>query len=166
MNKILLWVVVGALAVAGLSAVVFIELGPRGGQAAPAGEALGSDAESTSAAANASAAPEVNQSAPATSSAAAKAIPTVDELIQNASTYEGMPVALTGTILTQCSAGCEFALDDGTGVLSVQLEGKGKDRLIPSGKVGKTIQVRGVFQSDPRPQVIVEDPDAWQFVKP
>jgi hypothetical protein len=97
--------------------------------------------------------------------AAPSATPTIDELIQNQALYEGSPIALRGTILTQCTAGCEFALDDGTGVLSVQLEGKGKDRLIPLGKVGKKIEIRGVFRAAPRPQVVIEDPNGWQFVK-
>jgi hypothetical protein len=121
-------------------------------------------------------APAVVASVPAASSdtgaaaaqplaAVPSATPTIDELIQNQALYEGRPIALRGTILTQCTAGCEFALDDGTGVLSVQLEGKGKDRLIPLGKVGKKIEIQGVFRAAPRPQIVIEDPNGWQFVK-
>jgi len=184
MNKTLIWIVVGILAVAGLSAVAFMQFGPRGEPAASAVPASAVPvAASISPTAPTSASSERSvptnaavASVPAASSdtavAAAQpsatvpsATPTVDELIQNQALYEGRPIALRGTILTQCTAGCEFALDDGTGVLSVQLEGKGKDRLIPLGKVGKKIEIHGVFRTDPRPQVVIEDPNGWQFVK-
>ena len=188
MNKTILWVVLGVVAVAGISAFVFLGLGhPRVAGAPAAAAAVAAPATSkTVATATAPATP----SAPATSGvdgAAAgsadaqptaasepvtapaavplSAAPTVDELIQSAVAYEGQAIVLRGTILTQCTAGCEFALDDGTGVLSVQLEGKGKDRLIPLGKVGKKIEVHGVFRAAPRPQIVVEDPNGWQFVK-
>lgn len=162
MSKSVIWVVLGVLAVAGLSAVAFMQFGPRGEPAASAVPVAP--------------APAVVASVPAASSdtgvAAARpsvlvpsATPTIDELIQNQTLYEGRPIALRGTILTQCAAGCEFALDDGTGVLSVQLEGRGKDRLIPLGKVGKKIEIHGVFRAAPRPQVVIEDPNGWQFAK-
>lgn len=201
MSKSVIWVVLGVLAVAGLSAVAFMQFGPRGEPASSAVPALAVPASAvpasaipvsavpatpvpvTPAPAAASAdskgsapAPAVVASVPATSSdagvvaaqpsaAVPSATPTIDELIQNQALYEGSPIALRGAILTQCTAGCEFALDDGTGVLSVQLEGKGKDRLIPLGKVGKKIEIHGVFRAAPRPQVVIEDPDGWQFVK-
>ncbi|MCX6092704.1 MAG: hypothetical protein NTX23_07560 [Candidatus Bipolaricaulota bacterium] len=187
MNKTMLWVVLGVVAVAGISAFVFLELGhPRVAGAPAAAAAVAAPA---TAATVATAAVPAAPSAPATSvpgaaagsadaqsmatsepvsapaAATLSSTPTVDELIQNAAAYEGQPVALRGTILTQCTAGCEFALDDGTGALSVQLEGKGKDRLIPLNKVGKKIEVHGTFHASPRPQVLVEDPNGWQFVK-
>ncbi len=204
MSKSVIWVVLGVLAVAGLSAVAFMQFGPRGEPAALAVPALAVPASavpvtlgpatplpvipvaaaasiSPSAAASADSkgsapAPAVVASVPAASSdtgvaaappsaAVPSATPTIDELIQNQALYEGSPIALRGTILTQCTAGCEFALDDGTGVLSVQLEGKGKDRLIPLGKVGKKIEIHGVFRAAPRPQIVIEDPNGWQFVK-
>jgi len=194
MSKSVIWVVLGVLAVAGLSAVAFMQFGPRGEPAAsavptsavpisavPAAASISATAVATPAAASADSkgsapAPAVVASVPAASSdtgvAAAQstatvpsATPTIDELIQNQALYEGRSIALRGTILTQCTAGCEFALDDGTGVLSVQLEGKGKDRLIPLGKVGKKIEIHGVFRAAPRPQVVIEDPNGWQFVK-
>jgi len=214
MSKTVIWVVLGVLAVAGLSAVAFMQFGPHGEPAAsavptsavpasavpvipvpvipapatpvPATASISAPAVATAAAATpatASAdskgsapAPAVVGSVPAASSdtgvAAGQstatvpgATPTIDELIQNHALYEGSSIALRGTILTQCTAGCEFALDDGTGVLSVQLEGKGKDRLIPLGRVGKKIEIHGVFRAAPRPQIVIEDPNGWQFVK-
>ncbi len=177
MNKTVLWVFLGVLAVAGVSAFVFLDLGhPRVADApaaaAAAAPAIVATAVVTSpapavAATASSTAGAVAASEPASAPAAAtlSSSPTVDELIQNAAAYEAQPVVLRGTILTQCTAGCEFALDDGTGALSVQLEGKGKDRLIPVNKVGKKIEVHGVFHAAPRPQVVVEDPNGWQFVK-
>ncbi len=186
MNKTMLWVVLGVVAVAGISAFVFLELGhPRVAGAPAAAAAVAAPA---TAATVATAAVPAAPSAPATSvpgaagsadaqpmatsepvsapaAATLSSTPTVDELIQNAAAYEGQPVVLRGTILTQCTAGCEFALDDGTGALSVQLEGKGKDRLIPLNKVGKKIEVHGVFRATPRPQIVIEDPNGWQFVK-
>jgi hypothetical protein len=182
MSKTLIWVVVGILAVAGLSAVAFMQFGPRSDPAAsavPASAAPASAAPTLPAPTSAvpvtpvpvTAAPAAASISPSATAAAQpaalvpSATPTIDELIQNQALYEGRSIALTGTILTQCTAGCEFALDDGTGVLSVQLEGKGKDRLIPLGKVGKRIEIRGTFRAAPRPQVVVEDPNGWQFVK-
>jgi hypothetical protein len=192
MSKTLVWIVLGIVAVAGLSAVAFIQFGPRGEPAASAVPALAVPASAVpvtpvpASAVPVSAvppsavpvipAPVAASISPAASSdtgvaaaqppaAVPSATPTIDELIQNQAAYEGRPIALRGTVLTQCTAGCEFALDDGTGVLSVQLEGKGKDRLIPLGKVGKKIEVHGVFRAAPRPQVVIEDPNGWQFVK-
>jgi hypothetical protein len=199
MNKTLIWIVVGILAVAGLSVVAFMQFGPRGeptasavpalavpASAVPVSASISATAVATAAAATPAAAPADSKgSAPAPvvvafipaassdtgvaaaqpSTAVPSATPTIDELIQNQALYEGSSIALRGTILTQCTAGCEFALDDGTGVLSVQLEGKGKDRLIPLGKVGKKIEIHGVFRAAPRPQIVIEDPNGWQFVK-
>jgi hypothetical protein len=182
MSKTLIWVVVGILAVAGLTAVAFMQFGPRVEPAALAVPASAVPAPAVPASAvpvapapatpvPVTAAPAAASISPSTTAVAQpaahvpNATPTIDELIQNQALYEGRSIALTGTILTQCTAGCEFALDDGTGVLSVQLEGKGKDRLIPLGKVGKRIEIRGTFRTAPRPQVVIEDPNGWQFVK-
>jgi uncharacterized protein YdeI (BOF family) len=188
MSKTLIWVLVGVLAVAGAAAVAFVGLRPHDAAVAPAASSAAAagtikavPAKAVSAAAPVVAGPAAE--APATAAASSVAsgasttqpaaaapvtlstTPTIDELIQNAAAYEGMPVSLRGTILTQCTAGCEFALDDGTGALSVQLEGKGKDRLIPLNKVGKKIEVHGTFRASPRPQIVIEDPNGWQFVK-
>ena len=88
---------------------------------------------------------------------------TVEELIKNGKQYEGSWVLVKGTIITQCMRGCEFALDDGTGVISVQLVGKALDRLIPKGSVGKSAEVTGVFHQAPRPQVAVERINDWSL---
>jgi hypothetical protein len=180
MSKTVIWVVLGILAVAGLSVVAVMQLSSRGEPAAlavptPATPALAvpttppaasGSASTTAVGAPASGTPSDTGMAIAQPLAAIpSATPTIDDLIQSQSLYEGSPITLRGTILTQCTAGCEFALDDGTGVLSVQLEGKGKDRLIPLGKVGKKIEVHGVFRAAPRPQIVIEDPTGWQFVK-
>jgi uncharacterized protein YdeI (BOF family) len=182
MSKTLIWVLVGVL-VAAVSAAALVEFRPRASSVASAAAVGEADTKGGSPtvpaaaplvaaeASNPIAGPGTTQptatSSPvsAMTATALSPTPTVDDLIQNAAAYEGKPISLKGTILTQCTAGCEFALDDGTGVLSVQLEGRGKDRLIPLGKVGKTIQVLGIFRSTPRPQVIIEDPNGWQFVK-
>ncbi len=87
----------------------------------------------------------------------------IEELIKNANKYEGSWVLVKGTIITQCVRGCEFALDDGTGVISVQLVGKALDRLIPKGSVGKQAEARGVFHQAPRPQVAVEGTEDWSL---
>jgi hypothetical protein len=187
MSKSLIWVVLGVLAVAGLSVVAVMQFGPRSEPAASAVPASAVPALAVPASAvpvtlgpatpvpviPVAAAASISPSASTNAGVAAaqpsafvpSATPTIDELIQNQALYEGRSIALTGTILTQCTAGCEFALDDGTGVLSVQLEGKGKDRLIPLGKVGKKIEIHGVFRAAPRPQIVIEDPNGWQFVK-
>jgi len=173
MTKTLIWVLVGVLAATGVGVLAFMEFSPRSAptMAAAAGSALSpakGGAEPVSAAntsAGDAAIPTATVTAPAAVPVGLKANPTVDELIQNAAAYDDAAVSLSGAILTQCTAGCEFALSDDTGVISVQLEGKGKDRLLPVGKVGKTIAVQGVFRASPRPQIVIEDPNGWQFVK-
>lgn len=89
---------------------------------------------------------------------------TAGELIKNGNKYQGKVVLVKGTIVTQCIRGCEFALDDGTGVISVQLEGKALDRLLSKGSVGKKVEARGVFHKAPRPRVAVERPEDWRFL--
>ncbi len=86
---------------------------------------------------------------------------TIQALVERADEKEGRLVALSGTILSQCTAGCQFSLDDGTGVLNVDLVGRAKERLLPRGVVGRRISVRGVFRAEPRPHLLVEDPDGW-----
>jgi cytoskeletal protein RodZ len=172
MNKTWIWVFVGVLTVASVGAVAFMQSRPRGEPSASTTPAATTSSQTEGGAAVAvepAASEGTSAASPATTSTAgvatAQSAPaTIDELIQNAAAYEGLPVSLSGAIVTQCVAGCEFALDDGTGVLSVQLEGKAKDRLIPLGKVGKKIAIQGVFHAKPRPQIVIEDPNGWQFV--
>ncbi len=166
MSKTLIWVLVGLVAAAGLAVVGFMEFGARPALAVvDSANAKGSVVDVAPAPSAVPASGSDSSAAAPTFAVSPSVAPTIDQLIQNAATYEGAPVSLSGTILTQCTAGCEFALDDGTGVLSVQLEGKGKDRLIPVGKVGKKIAVEGVFRASPRPQIVIDDPNGWQFVK-
>lgn len=174
MTKTLVWIVVGVLAAAGIALLAVTELTPKAEPAAAAAAPV-SPATTTAAKGGAepvavaaptpSPAPAASPPASAPAAFVRKTSPTVDELIQNAAAYDGAPVSLAGVILTQCTAGCEFSLSDDTGVLSIQLEGKGKDRLLPLGKVGKKIAIQGVFHASPRPQVVVDDPNGWQFVK-
>jgi|GEM_PF-5625016 len=89
----------------------------------------------------------------------------IEELIENGDTYEGREVLVKGTIITQCMRGCKFAIDDGTGVINVELVGKALDRLISQGSVGKQARARGVFHQAPRPLVAVEKPENWDFLK-
>jgi len=89
----------------------------------------------------------------------------IEELIENGDAYEEREVLVKGTIITQCMRGCKFAIDDGTGVVNVELVGKALDRLISQGSVGKQAQARGVFHQAPRPLVAVEKPENWDFLK-
>ena len=102
---------------------------------------------------------------PAPAAAAMLAEVAVAELIENVDTYEGREVLVKGTIITQCMRGCTFAIDDGTGVINVELVEKALDRLISQGSVGKQVQARGVFHQAPRPLVDVEKPENWDFLK-
>jgi hypothetical protein len=88
----------------------------------------------------------------------------IEELIGNGDTYEGREVLVKGTIITQCMRGCKFALDDGTGVINVELVEKALERLIAQGSVGKQAQARGVFHQSPRPLVAVEKPENWDLL--
>jgi len=87
----------------------------------------------------------------------------IEKLIKGASDYDGRTVTIKGEILAQCSAGCEFSVDDGTGVLSVQLEGEALDKVLNKGSVGKKVEVTGVFHATPRPQVGVEKLGSWRL---
>lgn len=89
----------------------------------------------------------------------------IEELIESGESYEGREVLVKGTIITQCMRGCKFAIDDGTGVINVELVAKALDRLISQGSVGKQAQARGVFHQTPRPLVAVEKPENWDFLK-
>ncbi len=99
---------------------------------------------------------------PEVTSAPAGLVP-IENLIKNAGEYEGRIVTIRGKILAQCVAGCEFSVDDGTGVLSVQLEGAALDKVLAKGSVGKKIEVTGVFRQSPRPQLAVEKLGSWRL---
>lgn len=99
---------------------------------------------------------------PEVTSAPAGLVP-IEKLIKNAGEYEGRIVTIKGEILAQCAAGCEFSVDDGTGVLSVQLEGAALDKVLAKGSVGKKVEVTGVFRRSPRPQLAVEKLGSWRL---
>jgi len=85
------------------------------------------------------------------------------DLIKRQDQFTGKVVTVKGQVLTQCMAGCEFNVDDGTGTLNVKLEGDALDQLIAKGSVGKKVVVTGVFVRDPRPQIILEKTGGWRF---
>ena len=88
----------------------------------------------------------------------------VDELIQQTDAYIGQEVVVRGTILTQCIRGCTFSLDDGTGVVSVELAEEGLENLLMTGSVGRIVEVRGIVEGPSRPLILVEDRDGWRYV--
>lgn len=83
---------------------------------------------------------------------------TIRALFDHRDQYDGRIVIVRGKITTQCPQGCRFNLDDGTGVLFVELVDKALERALPPGSIGKQIEVRGVFHAAPRPALIVDDP--------
>lgn len=68
---------------------------------------------------------------------------TVRQLIDHSEEYAGRPVSLTGKIVVECSQGCWFFLDDGTGMIYVDLKPAGL--TIPQ-KVGARVTIRGKIQ--------------------
>ena len=88
----------------------------------------------------------------------------VDELIRNTAAYTGQQVVVRGTILTQCIRGCKFSLDDGTGVVNIELVGEAEANLLMHGSVGRIVEVRGVVEGMSRPLILVEDRDGWSYV--
>ncbi len=87
----------------------------------------------------------------------------VDELIQNTSQYTGREVAVRGTILTQCIRGCQFSLDDGTGVVGIELVEEALENVLMTGSVGRIVEVRGVVEGSSRPLILVKDRDGWSY---
>lgn len=83
---------------------------------------------------------------------------TIRELFDHRDRYDGKTVVVRGKITTQCVRGCRFNLDDGTGVLFVELVEDALERVLPRGSIGKRIEVRGVFHAEPRPTLVVDDP--------
>lgn len=87
----------------------------------------------------------------------------VRQLTSAGAEYVGQEVVLTGRILNLCVRGCQLSLDDGTGVMSVELVDDALSNTIPFRSVGRQIEVTGVFRLIPRPHVSVERPDGWRF---
>ena len=88
----------------------------------------------------------------------------VDELVQNTADYAGREVSVRGTILTQCIRGCKFSLDDGTGVIAIELVDEALENVLMRGSVGRIVEVRGVIEGTSRPLILVEDRDGWRYV--
>ncbi len=78
----------------------------------------------------------------------------IRDLLENREKYDGVEVAIKGTIINQCSRGCKFNINDGTGVMFVEMIGEAWEKPIPP-SIGKIVEVRGTFYQAPRPQVIV-----------
>jgi len=83
----------------------------------------------------------------------------IRDLFDHRDRYNGRTVLVRGKITTQCVRGCQFNLDDGTGVLLVELVEEALERVLPRGSIGKRIEVRGVFHAAPRPALVVDNPD-------
>lgn len=65
---------------------------------------------------------------------------TVRQLIDDSEEYSGQKVSLTGKIIIECTEGCWFFLDDGTGKIYVSLKEAGLD--IPQ-KIGSQVILVG-----------------------
>jgi len=94
----------------------------------------------------------------------ALAVMNIDTLIESAASYDGVEVLLQGKILTQCIRGCQFTLDDCTGVVGVELVDEALENVLMTGSVGRTVLVRGIVETSPRPLVVIENRDGWSYV--
>ena len=88
----------------------------------------------------------------------------VDELVQNTAEYTGREVVVRGTILTQCIRGCQFSLDDGTGVIGIELVEEALENVLMRGSVGRIVEVRGIIEGTSRPLILVKDREGWRYV--
>ncbi len=86
----------------------------------------------------------------------------IEDLLENREEYHGKSVAIRGAIVTQCARGCKFNVDDGTGVIFVEmLEEAWESPLAPS--IGKTVEVRGTFYGYRPVRIVVENPEHVQL---
>lgn len=88
----------------------------------------------------------------------------IDELIQQADAYVGQEVVVRGTILTQCIRGCRFSLDDGTGVIGIELVEEALENVLITGSVGRIVEARGIVEGSARPRILVKDLNGWRYV--
>jgi len=91
-------------------------------------------------------------------------IDSLDELFANAAAYSNKDVVVRGTIVTQCIAGCTFSLEDGTGVVGVELVDDALDNVLDGGSIGRSVEVRGTVETSPQLVIILEEPDAWNYL--
>ena len=91
-------------------------------------------------------------------------IDSLDDLFANAAAYSGKQVVARGTIVTQCISGCTFSLEDGTGVVAVDLVDDALDNVLERGSVGRQVEVRGVVETSPQLVIVLEDPEDWNYI--
>ncbi|MFC2079169.1 hypothetical protein ACFLSZ_04235 [Candidatus Bipolaricaulota bacterium] len=109
--------------------------------------------------------PEVaNPIAGSDDTGSAVTVSSIDELIAGARAYANKEVIVRGSIVTQCIRGCQFSLEDGTGIVGVELIDDALDNVLTVGNVGRQIEVRGTIESSPSVVIVVEDPDNWRYL--
>jgi len=102
---------------------------------------------------------------PATSEPVSLGLVNVDALIAKPDSYLGKVVTVKGTILSQCIRGCRFSLDDGTGVVNIELLDEALEEVLMKGSVGRVVQVTGLVDHTAPPRIIVEDRGQWSYVE-
>ena len=91
-------------------------------------------------------------------------IASLDDLFANAAAYSNKEIIARGTIVTQCISGCTFSLEDGTGVVAVELVDDALDHVLDGGSVGRQVEVRGVVETSPQLVIVLEEPEDWKYV--
>lgn len=100
--------------------------------------------------------------AASTQEAALAPIP-IEDIIQDPGRYAGTEVMVRGMILTQCMRGCQFSIEDDTGVIGIELVDQALEKLIEQGSVGRLVVARGVIEGETRPRLLVQNSEAWYF---
>ena len=73
---------------------------------------------------------------------------TIKEIESNKADYEGKEVKIEGKITEVCqSMGCWFKVNDGTGIMYVDLE-MGRNFTIPKNSANESVVVEGKFKND------------------
>ena len=91
-------------------------------------------------------------------------IATLDDLFANAAAYANKEIVARGTIVTQCISGCTFSLEDGTGVVAVDLVDDALDHVLDGGSIGRRVEVRGVVETSPQLVIVLEEPEDWNYI--
>jgi len=87
----------------------------------------------------------------------------IEDIIASAGAYAGKTVTVRGVILTQCMRGCQFSIDDNTGVIGIELVDEALEELMAQGSVGRIVRATGVVEGSSRPTILVERADDWAF---
>jgi len=87
----------------------------------------------------------------------------IDRILEDYAHLTGREVTVEGIILTQCIRGCQFSLDDGTGVIGIELVDEALENVLMTGSVGRAVEVRGKLETGSRPLILVEDRDGWSY---